>query len=65
MSEDNPWRQLAIPPDCDEIAAQVTREHPTKSVSHRLSIAMNMTRGSANPKVMREALQRQSVERKP
>ena len=56
MSGDG-MRQLAIPPDCDAVAAAVTRDHPDWSVSRRLSEAMRRTKGSANPHTMRAALE--------
>ncbi len=49
-------RQLAIPPDCDAIAAAVSKDHPDWSPSRRLSEAMRRTKGSANPHMMSAAI---------
>ncbi len=47
-----------------EIAAEINREHPDWSLSRRLGEAMKRTKGSVNPKMMREWLA-PSEERKP
>lgn len=58
MADEPAWRELAITPDCDAVAAEVTAAHPETSMQHRMVIAMKQTKGSANPRIMWLALER-------